>query len=107
MVLFQLHAVLLLSVFIGVFASRLPSLQKLDEIAVVETFTARIFPKLISVYQLSVLRGILACTIWGTTIQCWRSPGWEIVTPYLVGTKLKAVPIKLSGVKILYPFTSW
>jgi hypothetical protein len=101
------HAILVLSVFIGVFASCLPGLQKLDEVAVVETFTARIFPELISVYQLSVFRGIFAFIIWGTTIQCWVSPGWKTVTSYLSGSKLKAVTTKLEGVKTLFPFTSW
>jgi hypothetical protein len=101
------HAVVLMTVMSALFLYSLPGQQKLDEIAIMETFAVRLFPDLISLRQLALIRAGIASMIWGITIYNLVAPGWIQMTPYLPDSKLKMVPNMLTGVKTLYPFTSW
>jgi hypothetical protein len=92
---------------IGIFQS-LPSLQKLDEIATLSTFTVRYFPNLLSLQHLCFCRAAITVFIWTVTLQMVTCTiGWEQMTPYKPQSKLKMVPNLLIGRKTLYPFTSW
>jgi hypothetical protein len=101
------HAVLLIALMSVCSIWGLPSLKKLDEIATMETFTARLFPSLLSIRQLALIRAGIAAVIWGTTVYNLVFPGWEQMTPYLPASKLKMVPNKITGIRTMYPFTSW
>jgi Na+/H+ antiporter NhaD/arsenite permease-like protein len=92
---------------LGIFQS-LPSLQKLDEIATLSTFTVRYFPNILSLHQLCFLRAAIAVFIWTVTLHMVTCRvGWEQMTPYKPQSKLKMAPNLLIGRKSLYPFTSW
>lgn len=101
------HAVLFMAVSAGVLFRCLPSLEQLDEIAIVDTFTKRTFPDLVSLRMLAYIRAAIAMIVWATTVYNLVSPGWEQMTPYMKRSKLKMVPNQLTGVRTLYPFTSW
>jgi hypothetical protein len=101
------HAVALVVTCIGVFVYRLPSWTSIDEAATVETFTRRLFPELISIQQLALVRILFAALIWGTSLQtACISNGWQQTSSYLPGSKLLRVPNTLSGIKTMFPFTS-
>jgi hypothetical protein len=101
------HAVLLIAIMSACSIWSLPSLEKLDEIATIETFTTRLFPSLLSIRQLALIRAGIAAVVWGTTVYNLVTPGWEQMTPYLSASKLKMVPNKITGLRTMYPFTSW
>lgn len=83
----------------------MPSWQKLDEIATIQTFTHRIFPELISVRQMACLRFAFAAVIWTTTIYIYFGKGTELRTFYLPGSKLQPAVIPIKGFKTLFPYT--
>jgi hypothetical protein len=108
-----LHTVLTLGILSLVFVRSCPSTKCLDEVATVETFTRVLFPNLMNVYSLAYIRLFMALTIWWTTLETAilaysNNNNATIILPtYLPGTKLKRAPIRLNGIKSLYPFTCW
>jgi hypothetical protein len=102
------HAVALLGVFIACFASIFPSLESIDEVATIETFTHRVFPDLISLRMLGFIRLAMALLIWETShFAIFRSKGWTINGRYATVSKLKRTTFQLKGYKTLATFTHW
>jgi hypothetical protein len=101
------HSVLTWIFFVALFSYLVPSLDKLDEVANVETFTHRVFPEWISVDQLGIIRLSFAAIIWLTTLYGICSTGSPLVPNYVKGTRLKPAVIQMNGIKTLGPFTSW
>lgn len=102
------HAVALLGIFIACFASIFPSLESIDEVATIETFTHRIFPDLLSLRTLGFIRLAMALVIWETSYYIiFRSDGLTIVGKYAPASKLKKTRFQLKGWKTLATFTFW
>jgi len=102
------HSVALLGLFTAIFAYYLPSLDTIDDVATVDTFTKRSFPDLVSIGLLGTIRALIAGSIWVTSFHtAVIDNGWQQTTTYLEGSKLKMVPNTLSGIKTMMPFTSW
>jgi hypothetical protein len=99
----KLHSVVIIVGFLAYFLYRLPSLESLDEVATIEAFTNRIFPKLISLQTLVYIRLLFATSIWITSFHTsCISSGWVQSTTYLPGSKLKMIPNRISGIKTMY-----
>lgn len=79
----------------------------LDDLATVETFTTRIFPELLSLSALAIIRLGIASTIWMLTIYMVIRDSWEIETTYRPQSKLQNTTIHMKGLRTLCPFTSW
>jgi hypothetical protein len=95
---------LLLNIF---FIRLLPAWSSIDEIAVTETFTRRIFPELMSLKALAAIRTVQALIVWATSFYIlFVSTGYVFSTSYLPQSKLKTVPNTLAGIRGMYPFTS-
>jgi hypothetical protein len=103
------HTVLALGLLSVVFACYCPSMERLDEVATVETFTRVLFPQIMNVHSLAYIRLIMALTVWWTTFATAVLSDGSIIFPtYLPGSKLKRrVPIRLKGIRALCPFTCW
>lgn len=102
------HSVALLGVFVACFASIFPSLESIDEVATIETFTHRIFPDLISLRTLGFIRLAIALLIWENShFTIFRSDGWTLNGTYATVSKLKRARFHLKGWKTLATFTHW
>lgn len=100
------HASALVGALLAVSIATLP--QDLDDLAQVETFTRRVFPDLISLPVLAAIRLTKATSCWFVTIyMIFLSPGWDINTTYRPQSKLRNTTLEISGLKTLFPFTSW
>lgn len=96
----------LVGVLLAVSILTLP--KDLDDLATVETFTRRIFPDLISLPALVIVRLGVAISCWMVTIyMIFLSTGWDINTTYRPNSKLQNTTLKMSGFRTLCPFTSW
>jgi hypothetical protein len=103
-----LLAVSIVGVFMACFASIFPSLESIDEVARIETFTHRIFPDLISLRMLGFIRLAMALLIWETShFTIFRFGGWTIYGRYATASKLKRTSFHLKGWKTLATFTHW
>ncbi|EEC44052.1 predicted protein [Phaeodactylum tricornutum CCAP 1055/1] len=103
------HSVALVGVLSAFFVQTIPSLDELDRVATVQRFTRILFPTLVpSLMGLCYIRTAVALLIWGTSfyLVCF-SPGWEQSTGYQKGSRLRIVPNRVSGIKTMFPFTSW
>jgi hypothetical protein len=101
------HSVAILGLMAVFFISTLPAWSQIDEIAVTETFTRRIFPELISLRTLATIRTVQALIVWAVSFHSiFLSKGWEQRTSYLPDSKLKMVFNKLKGLRTMFPFTS-
>jgi hypothetical protein len=100
------HSLALMVVFVSVFLASLPSLEDIDRIATVETFTDRAFPNVVSVKLLAWIRIGYAALIFGTSLLVAMGEGWMQETAYLPSSKLKRVRNRLRGLRTLAPFTS-
>jgi hypothetical protein len=102
------HASAFIGALLAVSVVFLPSLESLDELANIDNFTKSIFPDLISLRMLAILRLLIAISIWLVTFQMiFNAPGWILYTNYKPHTKLKQTYIELERFKTLVPFTSW
>lgn len=102
------HSIAVVVAMTTVFVSLFPSMESVDRVATVETFTHRVFPDLMTVEQMAYIRLAIAGVIWATSFQTvFLSPGWVQTTNYLKGTRLLRAPNTLSGIKTMFPFTSW
>jgi hypothetical protein len=93
-------------VFVAIFLAILPSLEDIDRIATVETFTVRAFPNIVSVKLLAWIRIAYAALIFGTSLVVAMGEGWTQEISYLPSSKLKRVQNRLRGLRTLGPFTS-
>ena len=101
------HTVAILVCFSSVFLHFLPSLESIDEIATVETFTKRIFPDYMSIQTLGWVRLVIAAIIFGTSFQtAVLSNGWMQITVYKAGSQLVRAQNHMVGIKTMFPFTS-
>lgn len=84
------------------------SVQSLDQVAVLETFTHRIFPQYVSLPMLGWIRAAIAASIWIVFYNTLTSDGWVQTTSYPSGSRLQSgVKIMMRGSRTLFPFTSW
>jgi hypothetical protein len=101
------HSVAIIGFMALFFIRSLPAWSSIDEIAITETFTRRIFPELISLRTLATIRTIQALLIWATSFHAvFMSKGFVFSTSYLPQTKLKMVDNQLTGLRTMFPFTS-
>lgn len=101
------HSVALVGLIAAAFTQLLPSWEQIDEIATISTF-ARAEPWIGGVWQLGLIRLCIASSIWATSLHILCGPGWHQVTKWKPASKLKSgATIKLSGIKTMFPFTSW
>ena len=72
-----------------------------------ESFTNILFPEYMDLYTLAFIRLVIAMTAWGWSIEMiFISNGWVQETPYPKQSKLIRAPIKMSGIRTMFPFTS-
>jgi hypothetical protein len=103
------HSVVLLLLMVAVFTKLLPSFDSLDHIATTETFTKRLFPNILSLQGLVMIRASFAIGMLALQIHTiFFSQGWEQTTAYLPNSKLKRhVVIPMKRFRTMMPFTSW
>mmetsp|Transcript_21304 Transcript_21304/g.27514 ORF Transcript_21304/g.27514 Transcript_21304/m.27514 type:complete len:317 (+) Transcript_21304:273-1223(+) len=100
------HSVIVILLFGVFFLWLLPTKERLDEAATMDTFTQVLFPQYMDLYTIAYSRAFIAVCIWAVTLNMVTSKGWEQNTSYLAGSKLKIVPNHLVGIKTCFPFTS-
>jgi hypothetical protein len=101
------HTVAILGLMAVFFIRTLPAWSLIDEIAVTETFTRRIFPELISLRTLATIRTVQALIIWVVSFHAvFMSEGFVFSTSYVPHSKLKMVNNQLTGIRTMFPFTS-
>ena len=112
------HTMALVTLLIGFFVQRLPSLESLDEIATIETFTHVNFDSLPLGVVIAV-RLILAAIMLGNAASVFLYGKWEADTDYFPGSKLhvaKRIPFRgalhpegnlFSGLQCVSTFTLW
>ena len=102
------HSMAVVGTLLALSISNMPTLDSIDKIATVDTFTKRLFPGLVTLRTLGVIRLLIAISIWITLLYMMASPtGWDLNTNYRPQSKLKNTCINMSGFKTLCPFTSW
>jgi hypothetical protein len=100
------HSSLLIFAFFSLFIWTLPNVDMIDEIANRATIANSVSG--LSTRQIAVVRLVFACVIWGTSISCMNCNGWDVIPPYMKQSKLKRnMPLRLKGIKTMWPFTSW
>lgn len=99
------HASLFIGALLGVAIVTLP--EDLDELATVETFTRRIFPKLLSLPAMVIARLGIAICCWSVTIYMVTACSWSIETTYRPRSRLQNTTLEMFGMRTLCPFTSW
>jgi hypothetical protein len=101
------HSVAIIGLMAVFFIRTLPAWSQIDEIAVTETFTRRIFPELISLRALATIRTVQALIVWAVSLHAvFISDGYVFSTSYLPHSKLKMVNNRLTGIRTMFPFTS-
>ena len=84
------------------------TIHTIDEVAVLDTFTNRVFPEYISLLMLGWIRFAIAVSIWVVMVSTITSDGWIQTTNYPPHSKLQSgVKIAMKGSRTLFPFTSW
>jgi hypothetical protein len=92
---------------LGLCAWNFPSLESIDNVATPELFTRRVFPSLLSLEGLILIRFAYFLVIATVTIQvaCFTD-GWQLRTSYLPSSKLRKSIITMSGIRTQMPYTS-
>lgn len=101
------HAVALIGFLSAVFLRILPSIKDIDALATEQVFAERVFPDYLSLRALAMIRLLFAMIIWVTSIHTMLGPGWTQTTTYLKTSRLRMVENRFSGIKTMFPFTSW
>ncbi|CAB9497397.1 expressed unknown protein [Seminavis robusta] len=84
------------------------AIHSLDKVAVLDTFTHRVFPEYVSLALLGWVRLAIAILIWVVFVSTVTSDGWIQTTRYRAKSKLQSgVPIVMKGSRTLFPFTAW
>lgn len=101
------HSVALIGSVAAIMIQMLPSWEEIDQVATLQTFT-KAQPWIGSALNLAIVRGVIALSIWATTLHVLLGPGWTQITNWKPGSKLKRnAKITLKGIKSMFPFTSW
>ena len=101
------HSMALIGTVVAIFVQWLPSWDQIDQGATLATF-AQAEPWVGGTLRLGLYRLAIALSIWATTLHLLTGPGWTIITNWKPSSKLKGnVAIRLSGIKTMFPFTSW
>ena len=103
----QWHSVLLVVIMVSYFLHRIPTLASLDKDATLATFTHRVFSQSMSIRTLAWIRLGIAASIFLTSLYVALAPGWDQMTTYVKSSQCRKVINHISGIKTLYPFTSW
>jgi hypothetical protein len=101
------HSTAFVAVLAAVTTAHLPSSESLDEMATIEMFTKRVFPHLVSLRSLALIRLAIAAATLSLTIYLIWGKGWDVYANYKPQSKLRREFIKLRGLGTLCPFTSW
>jgi hypothetical protein len=102
------HAQAFIGALLAVSAKNLPSPESLDKTATFDTFTNRVFPDFLSLKTVGAIRLLIAASIWALLFwMAFISKGWTLHTVYKPDTKLIRSSIKVTGIRTLFPFTSW
>jgi len=97
-----IHSVAVLGIFLALFVYYLPTLDSIDEVATVETFTRVLFPHYMTLKTVGFIRLAIALSIWATSFQvAVLGEGWLQQTAYMKGSKLRMVPNTLRGIKTM------
>ena len=105
-----LHSVAVIIFFLTISVAYLPSLQEIDEIATIETFTTTILPSspfALSPLGLGLVRLSFAVFIFGCTVTRIAGTGYETKTSYHPTSRLRSAPFRMRRLRILGPFTWW
>ncbi|VEU44306.1 unnamed protein product [Pseudo-nitzschia multistriata] len=103
------HSMTFLATMLSVTIPFLPSSEELDDLSTVETWTHRVYPGLVSLKGLALIRLGTAFVALGLTfyLACINE-GWDVHPNYKPHTKLRRdVCVRLQGIGTLCPFTSW
>lgn len=101
------HSVAFIGSVAAIMVNLVPSGEELDQVATLQTF-ARAEPWIGGTWNLAIIRGIIALSIWATTLHVLCGPGWTQITNWKPGSKLKPnTRITLKGIKTMFPFTSF
>mmetsp|Transcript_2380 Transcript_2380/g.6671 ORF Transcript_2380/g.6671 Transcript_2380/m.6671 type:complete len:324 (-) Transcript_2380:2293-3264(-) len=98
------HSIVVFVCMTALFLYWMPSLETLDEVARVETFTHRLFPDLLSLKHLGYLRLVFAGIFFATQLDFFLT-GSELVSTYLPGSKLIPTALPVKGFRTFWPFT--
>ncbi|KAL3903435.1 MAG: hypothetical protein SGILL_010448 [Bacillariaceae sp.] len=102
------HATAFVVLLAAVTIRNLPSLKSLDDMASLDTFTNRVFPQLLSLRNLAIIRLSIAGAALSLTFYLIVGEGWDVYANYKPHSKLRREYfIKLRGLGTLCPFTSW
>mmetsp|Transcript_78072 Transcript_78072/g.226528 ORF Transcript_78072/g.226528 Transcript_78072/m.226528 type:complete len:315 (-) Transcript_78072:79-1023(-) len=99
------HSSLFIGSLLGLSVVTFP--EDLDRLATVETFTRRIFPELLSLPGLAIIRLGVAAVCWSVMAYMLLYDDWTIETTYRPHSRLQNTTLRIAGLKTLCPFTSW
>jgi hypothetical protein len=101
------HAAGFVGALLAMTTQFLPTVESLDKMATIPGFTKRVFPELMSLRALAIIRLSIATLALSLTIYLILGPGWQVFSNYKPHSKLRREFIKLKGLGTLCPFTSW
>jgi hypothetical protein len=102
------HTQAFIGALLALSAKNLPSPESLHKTATFDTLTNRVFPDFLSLQTVGAIRLLIAASIWGLLFwMAFISDGWMLHTVYKPETKLIRSSIKVTGIRTLFPFTSW
>jgi hypothetical protein len=101
------HAQFFVGTALAISVKNFPSLESLNHVATLDTFTNRVFPEYMSLKTLGLIRLCIAISIWIVTLCMVLGDGWTMYTIYKRNSKLNNSYVKLKGIRTLFPFTSW
>jgi hypothetical protein len=102
------HSILFVGALTGITVILLPSFESIDEVATLDQFTHRVFPDLISLRALALIRLLIASAAITLTTSLILGQGWLVYANYKHHSKLRReYYIRLKGFGTLCPFTSW
>ena len=101
------HAAGFVGALLAITIQFLPTVESLDKMATIQGFTKRVFPELMSLRTLAMIRLSIATIALSLTIYLILGPGWQVFSNYKPHSKLRREFIQLKGLGTLCPFTSW
>lgn len=105
----QWHTVLTVVLLFACFAPLFPSFESIDEVATLDTFSKRVFPDILSLQALIVIRATTCAFIFACSGYSRFFAGEvKVVPPYLPKSKLKRnIELVVRGWFTQAPFTMW
>ncbi|KAG7365281.1 hypothetical protein IV203_038484 [Nitzschia inconspicua] len=102
------HSTFFVGALAAITLTHLPSLESLDQMATLDQFTHRVFPNLLTLRGLALIRLSIAAIAISLTIYLILGDGWYVYANYKSASKLRRdYFIRLKGLGTLCPFTSW